>query len=394
MNRLRGAVLLALLVCACRDTEPVAPAPSPEPEAAEARSVRRALWVLAEGSHRTLESPERVDALVERATELGVTDLFVQVFRGGRSWFASQHADDAPFRAIARDGDPLRRLVDRAHAAGLRVHAWFNCLRVERREAPPLDRLGPAAVMVDRRGRSLLDYPDQQIPPPDGRYLAMGTPGYWLDPAVPGVIEHLEATLADLVAAVPDLDGLHLDVIRHPEVLPLLPGSRFDVGLDFGYGQASRARFEREHGRFERGQAWDDFRRERVDELVRRLDARLPPRWEHSAAVIAYADRAYMTMMQDWRRWLEEGWIDFAVAMSYTADDRLLRYQVGELRGGVAGERVWLGLGTWLMLGDPDRIARQIEIASAVLPAGIALFSYDALTERPAAFAGVRWPQP
>jgi uncharacterized lipoprotein YddW (UPF0748 family) len=219
----------------------------------------------------------------------------------------------------------------------------------------------------------------------------MGTPGYWLDPAVPGVVEHLEATVDDLIAAAPDLDGLHLDIIRHPEVLPLLPGSRFDVGLDFGYGEASRARFAREHGRFERGQAWDDFRRARVDELVRRLNARLPENWEHSAAVIAYADRAYQTMLQDWRRWLEEGWIDFAVAMAYTADDRLLRYQAAELRGGIAGERVWLGLGTWLLIRDPERIARQIAIAQAVAPAGIALFSYDALAEAPAAFSGVRW---
>jgi uncharacterized lipoprotein YddW (UPF0748 family) len=387
MSRPWVPLALLVLVCACREQEPVPVAPS----SVAAPLPRRALWVLAEGSHRTLEAPARIDALVERAQKLGVTDLFVQLHRGGRSWFPSRHADDAPYRALQAQGDPLRHLLERAHAAGLRVHAWFNCLRVEQRDAPPLRSVGVQAVQVDRRGRSLLDYPDQQIPPPDGEYLAMGTPGYWLDPAVPGVIEHLEATLDDLIAVAPDLDGLHLDIIRHPEVLPLLPGSRFDVGLDFGYGEASRARFAREHGRFERGQAWDDFRRARVDELVRRLRARLPETWEHSAAVIAYADRAYQTMLQDWRRWLEEGWIDFAVAMAYTADDRLLRYQAAELRGGVAGERVWLGLGTWLLIRDPERIARQIAIAQAVGPAGIALFSYDALAEAPAAFAGVRW---
>jgi uncharacterized lipoprotein YddW (UPF0748 family) len=381
----RWPFLVLVLVAACRE-----PAPPPVPSPAST-APRRALWVLAEGSHRTLEAPERIDRLVERASQLGVTDLFVQIHRGGRSWFPSTHADDTPFRELAVQGDPLRRLLDRAHAAGLKVHAWFNCLRVEKPDAPPLGALGAQAVQVDRRGRSLLDYPKQQVPPPDGKYLQMGTPGYWLDPAVPGVIEHLEATLDDLIAAAPDLDGLHLDVIRHPEVLPLLPGSRFDVGLDFGYGEAARSRFAREHGLFERGQAWDDFRRARVDELVRRLDARLPQGWEHSAAVIAYGDRAYMTMMQDWRRWLDEGWIDFAVAMAYTADDRLLRYQAAELRGGVAGDRVWLGLATWLLVRDAERIAAQIAIADAVEPPGIALFSYDALADAPEAFAGVRW---
>jgi uncharacterized lipoprotein YddW (UPF0748 family) len=387
MLRRWAPLLLLLIAPACRES-PDGAAPR---VSLEADAPRRALWVLAEGSHRTLEAKERIDALVERSVELGVTDLLVQLHRGGRSWFPSSHADDAPHRALLAQGDPLEHLLERAHAAGVRVHAWFNCLRVERRDAPPIDRLGPAAVLVDRRGRSLLDYPDQQVPAPDGVYLAMGTPGYWLDPAVPGVIEHLEAVVDDLIAAAPELDGLHLDIVRYPEVVPLLPGSSFDVGLDFGYGEASRARFAREHGRFERGQAWDDFRRARVDEVVRRLRARLPSSWEHSAAVIAYADRAYQTMLQDWRRWLEEGWIDFAVAMAYTADDALLRYQAAELRGGVAGERVWLGLGAWLLRDEPERIARQIEIAQAVKPPGIALFSYDSLVERPQAFAGVHW---
>jgi len=83
MSRL-GALLLALSICACRDQESAAPppvpqTPAPAPGHAEARPAepRRALWVLAEGSHRALEAPERIDALVERATQLGVTDLFV-----------------------------------------------------------------------------------------------------------------------------------------------------------------------------------------------------------------------------------------------------------------------------------------------------------------------------
>ena len=46
----------------------------------------------------------------------------------------------------------------------------------------------------------------------------------------------------------PTLDGVHLDYIRHPDVLPFVPGARFGVGLEFGYGAASRARFERETG--------------------------------------------------------------------------------------------------------------------------------------------------
>ncbi|TDJ04139.1 MAG: hypothetical protein E2O71_14300, partial [Deltaproteobacteria bacterium] len=60
--------LLALVVAACSEPEPGAPAP-----AAAAPEPRRALWILAEGSHRTLEDPARIDRLLERATRLGFT---------------------------------------------------------------------------------------------------------------------------------------------------------------------------------------------------------------------------------------------------------------------------------------------------------------------------------
>lgn len=372
------------------------PAPDDPPQPAEAR---RGLWVLAEGAHRTLESAGKIAGLVESAKAHGYTDLFVQVYRADRSWFPSNHADDAPYRAM-RDAmrslgdeagsDPLVDLVSRAHAEGIRVHAWVNALSLAtNREAPLLRTVGPSAVLVDRKGRSLLDYPKHDVPYPDRESLQLGTPGLWLDPATPGVIEHLEAVIDDLIAAAPDLDGLHLDFIRHPMVLPLAPGSRFDTGLDFGYGREGVARFEAEHGPFARGDAWDAFRRDRVSEVVRRLGARLPGSWERSAAVIAYADRAYLTAMQDWRLWLEEGWIDFAVPMAYTRDDRLLRYLVHSLRGGVGGDRVWIGLGSWLFTNDLPRMILQAEIAREAQPAGVAIFSYDSLVSVPGTLSAV-----
>ncbi len=397
------ATLLALLVTACAEREE-APPPAPPTEATlpveqTHRADRRALWVLAEGSQRVLEDPARIETLVREASGAGMTDLFVQVYRRGRSWFPSEHADDTPYRQIqaargARAEPALSELVRSAHAREMRVHAWFNALALARNtQAPVLRQLGREAVLVDREGRSILDYPDHDIPSDSARrWLRLGTPGLYLDPAAPGVIDYLKATVRDLIAAAPELDGLHLDYIRHPMALPLVPGSRFDVGLDFGYGTRSRQRFERESGRaFQRGDAWDGFRRERVNDVVRALGAVLPDDWEYSAAVLPWANRAYLTAMQDWRRWLDEGWMDFVVAMAYTRDDRLLRYLAHELTGGLGGERIWLGLGTWLFSAELERAQAQLHSALAVHPAGVALFSYDALAERPGSLTTLDW---
>lgn len=352
---------------------------------------RLGLWVLAEGSHRTLEDPAKVERLLGDAARLGVTDIFVQVYRAGRSWFPSVQADDAPWQATrdsedSKGPDGLHRLIEGAHHRNIRVHAWFNALALHRnRKAPLLVALGRDAVLVDRKGRNLMDYPNFDVPEPDRLHVRLGTPGLYLDPATPGVIEYLEKTVDDLVAAAPGLDGLHLDFIRHPLSLPIVPGSRFD-GLDFGYGEPSIARFEAEAGQpMRRGQSWDDFRRARVHEVVRRLGARVPERWERSAAVLPWTVRAYLSAMQDWQRWIEDGSLDFAVAMLYTRDDRLLRYTGQSLVRGVAGPQTWLGLGTWLYVRDPAGAKRQLQLARAPEPVGLAYFSYDALAGAPQA---------
>ena len=72
-----------------------------------------------------LEHPERRALLLSDASALEVTDLFVQVYRGGRAWYDASLADSGPYRAMVQSqgADPLRALIAEAHARGLRVHA-------------------------------------------------------------------------------------------------------------------------------------------------------------------------------------------------------------------------------------------------------------------------------
>jgi uncharacterized lipoprotein YddW (UPF0748 family) len=364
---------------------PSAAAPTAEPP-------RRGLWVLCEGSQRILEHPDRFPELIEDARRLGASDLFVQVYRAGRSWFDSSLADAAPYRAIVESTgrDTFAELIPLAQAAGLRVHAWVNVLSLAGNTDSRLVRdLGRAVVAVDRRGRSLLDYPKLEVPEPDRAYYRMGTPAVWLDPAAPGVAEHVAAIFAELPSRYPTLDGIHLDYIRYPDVLPFVPGSRFGVGLDFGYGEATRARFQAETGLvapFDKtlGNAnrWDAWRRSKLTELVATIGAAvhaLSPDIALSAAVWAYADRAYLALGQDWRGWLDADLIRFAVPMAYTLDDALLGHLAHAFAGMPSGDRIWVGLGSWLFEKNPERAVAQVEIVRAAGAGGDALFSWDSI---------------
>jgi len=369
-----------------------------------AKPLGRGLWVLAEGSVRVLDDPIRITALLDRAGRLGVTDLFVQVYRGGRAFYpAGPGVERAPrVDALAAAGvDALAELLDRAHARGMRVHAWVNVLSLStRREARMIEDLGRSAILVDRLGRSVLDYPEFDIPEPDRRFYRMGTRGIYLDPAMPSVREHLVATFSDLLARYPALDGLHLDYIRHPGVLPFSPGSRFGVGLEFGYGSESRARYRAETGRpdpidgaavgtVRSASAWDAWRRDQVTTLVEEIAAasrEVSPGVVLSAAVIPYVDRAYLSLAQDWRNWLESGAIDLAIPMVYTLDDRLLRYQLETFAGWAQRDRIWPGLGVWLFDAHPERAAAQVERLRTLPFRGEVLFSDDALSIAPDLF--------
>jgi uncharacterized lipoprotein YddW (UPF0748 family) len=377
--------------------------PAATGEASSLPEWRRGLWVLCEGSRRVLDDPARVDQLVTDAVALGATDLFVQVYRGGRAWFDSTWADAGPYREIReRTGvDTLSLLLERAGERGLRVHAWVNALSLSLNpEAPIVRELGRGIVLVDQKGRSLLDYPDQEVPQPDRQWYRMGTRGVYLDPAAPGVAERLARTFAELVERYPDLDGLHLDYIRYPDVLPFVPGSRFGVGLDFGYGEAARARFRRETGLEPPGPGgapnanrWDAWRRERVTEVVTRIrqaTRAVDPDLALSAAVASHVDRAYLSLYQDWKRWLEDDLLEFAVAMIYTLDDRLFRYQVDWFANGADAERVWAGVGVWLFARRPERALGQLAIARDAGAVAEVLFSYDAIADAPALLEALR----
>lgn len=364
------------------------------------------LWIENEGSNRTLDAKERIDEMLAIAKTHGISELFVQVHRGNRSWYASKLADDAPSRRAAIPGyrDPLQYLISRARELNLRVHAWVNVFRIAANlEAPILRRLGRQVVLVDSNGVSLLDYENFRVPGEPGRYFILGTPGYWLDPGSERVQRYLLDVLAELVSSYPQLDGVHLDFIRYPMALPSSPGTSFGRGVDFGYGAESRRSFHAEtgqevewrDGRFEAPRQWGDWRRRQVTRFMRRARHIIKgrsPEMAFSAAVIPWADRAYLSAFQDWRGWMDEELVDFCVVMIYSRDRRLVRHLSRQAVAVQGGSRVYIGLGAYLLVNSPDKLRAQLAIVRNFRPDGIVLFSYDAMLKRRSMFSMLNEP--
>ena len=253
-------------------------------------------------------------------------------------------------------------------------------------------------MLKDQHGRSLLEYP-LSGKPAWAKGFGLGTPGIFLDPGNPGVRRRIVDVAAHLVRNYPRLAGVHLDFIRYPYALPISPGSRFSPRLDFGYNEASMARFTRRDpdntapragakrktgGRGGMGRlaprASHGGGAGRVHETTRGLNNQVIV----SAAVLPWAERAYLSAFQDWRGWLEGGFLDKAVVMNYTADEHLAA-QIS--RSAIAARRVKtpkmrtpgivIGLGAYLFSKNPAGLWREWRVARKAGADGVALFSYD-----------------
>ncbi len=380
------------------------------------------LWVESEGKNQPFKSPTDFEQFAEFSNSARFTDLYCQVYRGGRSWFPSLMADDTPYREAKEQGlDPLGETIRLAHSRGQRVHAWINVFNLTRNlHAPLLKVVGPKAVLTDNYGNSILSYDEEGRPPGEiGKYFRLGTPAIWLDPGSERVRQYIVETVRDLIVSYPELDGVHLDMARFPYAIPIKPASSVAGGIDYGYSLANISRFNTFIGALSesvsgktaepngvlassdaraqlnrrtesqpkinpqelpKGDSWDNWRRVQVGLLVsevRQLLGEIAPRAKLSAAVLAWPDRAYLSAFQDWRGWLQMGMVDAVMPMSYTRDRKLFGYLSKQAAAFSGNGDVAMGIGAWMMLNENGAIRDQTKRALRAGADGVVLFSYS-----------------
>src|SRR5262249_8971090 len=173
----------------------------------------RGLWVV----RTALVSPAQVDRVVDDATEAGFNALFVQVRGRGDAFYDPRLVSRSLLLAQQPVSfDPFARLLDRARSRGLEVHAWVNVLLTAHFGQPLPERhilrQPPEWVMVPRgsAAAALGATPAALFRLGDHAKGDLDVEGQYLSPSAPGVPEHLEAVVREIVRAYP-VDGLHLD---------------------------------------------------------------------------------------------------------------------------------------------------------------------------------------
>jgi uncharacterized lipoprotein YddW (UPF0748 family) len=374
-----GIVLLAALVAVGTCLVPVSAETVDPPEL-------RAVWV--DAFHDGFKTPQQVDDLLAWARAANLNALFVQMRRRGDAYFSKSIEPRSEDPDFAPGFDALQYLIERAHSGPqpLQVHAWLATLPIWHvRDTPPLASNHP----FNLRGLSAQSTDTWLMYRDDGEaWAGTGASGtYYLDPGNPEVQSYTTEIYLNVLRNY-DVDGIHLDQVRYFEGDP----------LRWGYNPSSVARFNQQLGRDRGSQPtptdpqWVAWRRDQVTALVRRIylaAKRYKPNVAVTAAVVTWGrgpqspndwerQPPYAAVLQDWRAWLQEGILDYALPMDYYREsteqgawfDAWTQWQIGN--PGMRG--VVFGLGNYL--NTADGALAQLGRARTLGGLGIALYSY------------------
>ena len=316
------------------------------PVFAQPRTEYRAFWV--DTFNTVLNTPADVTTVVNNAKAAKANALFVQVRRRGDSWYLNSLEPMGDRTPIQPGFDPLQDIITKAHAEGIEVHAFVIMSAVWGR-APNLFPPENANHVFNQHGgynpvtNTITPGPNNWLTRtliPDGT-ASITYQGhrfgsdFWVDFGHPAAADYTVNVIKHLVANY-NIDGLHLDRIRYPEIS--ITGQTPSSGTNVGYNFTSVERFNNYHGKTGNpainDPLWSQWRRDQVTNIVRRVyleSLAIKPQLKISGAYIAFGGigsteaswnsaEAYWRVYQDWRAWTQEGITDIAIPMVYKAE--------------------------------------------------------------------------
>ena len=311
----------------------------------------RAVWV----STSDVSTAEGINEVVDRCTEARLNVLIPDVLvRNG--FFAK--SDLMPLSGQAEEGlDPLGRLIQKAHAAGLEVHPWFCVTYRDRHFREWFQKTrGADVAMLDK----------------DGKPISLGA-----DVHRPEYRDFIVDLMVGVARDYP-VDGIHLDYIRTMGQC-YCAKCRAEFAEQFG-GPLTEASEE----------DWIRWQRLAIGEIVRRTAEgvrRVRPEASMSAAVFS-SMQGGAVQGQDPAGWARQGWMDLILPMDYQmqtlqvrSNERQFLDALDEDDKLVTGLSLYMRSGSDVMSRPPELVREQIELVRRLGIHGYCLFAFGHLSD-------------
>ena len=266
-----------------------------------------------------------------------------------------------------------REVLACAKAEGLETHAWTWALCRGDKE---LLEKHPDWYDVNRLGDSAADKP------------AYVDYYHFLCPSHDEVRQHLAKIVADL-GDTDNLDGIHLDYIRYPDViLPVALWKKYNLiqneelpQFDYCYCEVCRGAFKRQTGEDPlqlpdppSNAAWRQYRYDSVTRLVNHLvDVAHEKRKQMTAAVFPTPALAKKLVRQDWAQWNLDAVLPMTYNSFYNEQPEWIQRAVKEGVAALPKDRP-LYAGLYLHDLKGEDFDRAVEFAMAGGAKGVSLF--------------------
>ncbi len=317
------------------------------------------------------------DNIVEEASARGFNALFVHVRPFGDALYASAYF---PWSHIltgeqGKDPgyDPLAYMVEKAHAAGLQIHAWVNPLRVSLNSTP-------ASFSPDN------PYIAWQAENAD--YFLRCADGIYYDPGYSKVREYITAGVVEIVEHY-DVDGIHFDDYFYPAGEPEADNVSYGLycdGIEEGATPLSR----------------EEWRKSNINALVSQVYAAV--KHANPQVVFGIAPTGVVSgnepLSADVTAWCAvEGYIDYICPQLYFSTEESAPVPFDEALAGwlalprAENVKLYIGLAAYKAGSDVDNgawqnqsdiLAREIEQGRQAGADGFVFYAWDQVVSKQA----------
>jgi uncharacterized lipoprotein YddW (UPF0748 family) len=276
------------------------PTPTPTPIPTDPNVIRGA-WVTTTAS-TALNSLDNIKQTIATFKAAGLNQIFVVVYNNGRTTYPStvmQNLIGKPILEAFAGRDPLKEMIDEAHAAGMKVHAWFE--------------YGFASSFSANGGAIIAAKPGWAGKDINGNLLVKN--GFdWLNAFHPEVQDFLMSLLKE-VATKYDVDGIQGD-----DRLPAMPSTG-------GYDTYTLALYKAENGGANpptdpKDAGWLQWRAKKLNVVMKRMYNELKALKPNMKIIMAPSIYPFSLneYLQDWPTWVDSSWVDGVIPQVYRYD--------------------------------------------------------------------------
>lgn len=332
---------------------------------------------------RPVETSENdIISTLNRLKSAGINNIFLETYFHGKTIYPSKVMEtygltvqNEKFEGI----DALSVWIKEAHKRNIKVHTWFETFYVGNTN-PNSNPQSILAVYPQWANRTKRDIDSENISKSAAEHN-----GYFLDPANPEVQEFISALIEEIITKYKP-DGINIDYIRYPNSLGNNDAS------NWGYTEIARNEFNTIYGidpaelkkTDDLYSDWNNFRREKVTDMVKQISA-ISRKYNTYTTAVIFPDMnaAFNNKYQDWKTWSTRNLINGFTPLFLTCDSKTAsKMMMDVVKSKVYNTDFYAGLFVTFMNGSDEDLIRQIHESRKVNAKGVILFDYAHLSNR------------